>query len=126
MHVHNGETYEYALIEVGMDGSATTLSASSARPHPSESVANEFRLSQNYPNPFNATTTIEFSIPDAGNVHLSIHDVLGKEVCTLVDDWLSAGQNQVAFNANGLPSGLYFYGLRAGERQLQRKMVILK
>lgn len=126
VHVHNGETYEYALIEVGMDGSATTLSASSARPHPSESVANEFRLSQNYPNPFNAITTIEFSIPDAENVRLSVYDLLGKEVRTLVDGQLGAGHHTVEFNSSEVPSGLYFYRLTVGGQQSQRKMFVLK
>jgi ligand-binding sensor domain-containing protein len=70
------------------------------------------RLAQNYPNPFNPVTTIEFAVPVAGVVSLKVLDPLGREVATLVEGLEQAGVRRVAFDATGLPSGVYFYRLR--------------
>jgi hypothetical protein len=66
-------------------------------------------LSQNYPNPFNPETRIRFQIAAYGFVTLEIFDVLGREVRTLIEEWRDAGVHEVAWNAGGIPSGLYFY-----------------
>jgi len=73
-----------------------------------------FRLQQNYPNPFNPSTVIEFMIQDAGYVSLKVFDVLGREVATLVEGYLSAGSYSVNFNGGSLSSGTYFYRLSYG------------
>ncbi|MCB0749781.1 MAG: T9SS type A sorting domain-containing protein [Ignavibacteriae bacterium] len=93
---------------------------------PITGIAEKYVLSQNYPNPFNPSTKINFSIPLNGLVKLTVYDMLGKEVKTLVNGNKSAGTYSVDFNASGLPSGVYFYKLTAGEFSEVRKMMLLK
>ena len=83
-------------------------------------------LYQNYPNPFNPTTIIRYALPKSSLVSITIYDILGREVKTLVDEVKSAGQHNVEFNANTLSSGIYFYTLRAGEIVQTHKMILLK
>jgi len=86
-----------------------------------------FALAQNYPNPFNPTTTIKFSIPEnEKNVKLTVYDLLGREVATLVNDQLTAGNYEVNFDASNISSGIYFYRLTAGNRVEVKKMMLLK
>jgi len=86
----------------------------------------EMSLSQNYPNPFNPTTTIRFTISDVRFTTLKIYDVLGREVATLVNEEKPTGNYEVEFNGTGLPSGIYFYNLKAGDYMETRKMVLLR
>ncbi|MFN3561178.1 MAG: T9SS type A sorting domain-containing protein [Chloroherpetonaceae bacterium] len=88
--------------------------------------AKSYTLSQNYPNPFNPTTTIRYSIANAGNVSLKIYDILGREVATLVNGRQAAGEYTVQFNATNLASGIYFYRLQAGDFVQTRKMMLVK
>jgi len=83
-------------------------------------------LSQNYPNPFNPTTSITYSVPSTQNVELVVYNTLGKEVATLVNEVKSSGQYNVTFNANELPSGVYFYTLNTDAQSLTRKMMLIK
>jgi len=85
-----------------------------------------FSLSQNYPNPFNPTTNIKYSIPNMENVKLSIYNMIGQEVMTLVNTKQDAGFYHVTFDASRLSSGIYFYSLRAGNYSKTHKMVLLK
>jgi hypothetical protein len=85
-----------------------------------------FKLNQSYPNPFNPTTTFTFSIPRTGNVLLSIYNVLGQEVATVVDETLAAGNYSRTFNAAGLASGAYFYRLNAGGFSETKRMLLVK
>lgn len=86
----------------------------------------EYYLSQNFPNPFNPSTTIQYQLPHAGFVSLTVYDVLGKEVATLVNEEKSAGRYSVQFTTNRVSSGVYFYRLRAGEYHSIKRMVVLK
>lgn len=88
-------------------------------------------LGQNIPNPFNPTTTISYTIPEKMTVKLTIHDVQGKIVATLVDDVLAEGFKHAIWDgldAKGTPvaSGVYFYRLKAGKQVLTKKMILLK
>ncbi|MFA3784147.1 T9SS type A sorting domain-containing protein [Melioribacteraceae bacterium 4301-Me] len=85
-----------------------------------------FVLQQNYPNPFNPSTTIRFSLPRREHVTLKVFDILGREVATLVDGELNAGEYSVVYDASSLPSGVYFYRLQAGSFVEQRKMEVVK
>ncbi len=85
-----------------------------------------FELAQNYPNPFNPGTTIEFSIQEPGDVLLSVYDVSGSQVATLVDGPVAVGEHSVYFDASRLPSGVYFYTLTGGEARVTKKMVYVK
>lgn len=91
-----------------------------------ESVPSEFNLSQNYPNPFNPSTNINFNIANSARVELSIFNVLGQKVHTLIDGSLNAGQHSVTFDATGLTSGVYFYRLTAGANTATQKMLLMK
>ncbi len=86
----------------------------------------EFVLYQNYPNPFNPTTEIRYQISEVSHVTLKVYDVLGREVATLVNDELASGTYDVAWNASGFASGVYFYRLTGGGRVQTKTMVILK
>jgi hypothetical protein len=91
-----------------------------------------FRLEQNYPNPFNPSTKIKFTIPvilsgvERSITTLKVFDVLGNEVSTLVNEHKPAGEYEIDFDGTGLPSGIYFYKLKAGSYVQSRKMVLLK
>ncbi|MBL8008722.1 MAG: T9SS type A sorting domain-containing protein [Ignavibacteria bacterium] len=87
----------------------------------------EYRLAQNYPNPFNPSTVINFSIPKAGNVSLKIYDMLGKEICTLVNEFKSAGNYNYEYNStSNMTSGIYFYTLTAGNYTETKKFTLIK
>jgi photosystem II stability/assembly factor-like uncharacterized protein len=83
-------------------------------------------LEQNYPNPFNSSTKISYQVPVAENVSLTVYDILGKEVSSIVKEKKPAGSYEVEFEAKGLPGGLYFYKLQAGTNAEIKKMTILK
>jgi len=85
-----------------------------------------FQLYQNYPNPFNPTTTIQYEIPKSELVTINVYDVLGKHVTTLVDTKMQPGKYKVDFNAEKLPSGIYFYQIKAGKFSAAKKMLLLK
>jgi hypothetical protein len=89
-------------------------------------IATSYALEQNYPNPFNPSTRIEFSVPVTSFVTLTVFNVLGQEVATLVSETLPAGNHRVVFDAAGLPSGAYIYKVTAGDFVSTRKMVLLK
>ncbi len=89
-------------------------------------IPQEFSLQQNYPNPFNPTTTIPFSVAKAGQVRLTVFNVLGQEVAVLVDENMQPGTYEVRMSTGNLASGVYFYELRAGDISLRRRMLLLK
>lgn len=86
----------------------------------------KYSLSPNYPNPFNPTTTIGYCLPVTSFVKLSVYNILGHEVETLVNQEQPAGNYRVIWNADNMTSGLYFYRVQAGEYVETRKMVLLR
>ena len=128
-------TYQYRLKQMDYDGSYEYSNIIEVE----VGIPTEFSLEQNYPNPFNPTTKIRFSIPavetgHAPTVQLIIYDVLGNEVAILINEEKEAGIYEVEFDATGIPSGIYFYRLTAGNPSTSsgqsftatRKMIILK
>jgi hypothetical protein len=102
-------TYEYSSeIEVDVNGPLT------------------FDLAQNYPNPFNPSTNIKYSVPESGNVKLSVFNTVGEEVAILVDGFSESGFFEVSFNASSLPSGVYLYKLQSANSVQTKKMMLLK
>ena len=85
-----------------------------------------FVLRQNYPNPFNPSTIISFNLPDQQYVKLAVYNSIGQEVKVLVNGEIASGYHEVVFNAENLPSGIYFYKLFANQYSSTRKMVLVK
>ena len=95
-----------------------------------DKIPTVFLLSQNYPNPYNPSTKIEYSVPQSSQVVIKVFDVLGNEIETLVNEEKPVGTYELNWNAasaaGGLPSGVYFYQLKAGEYTSVKKMLLLK
>jgi hypothetical protein len=85
-----------------------------------------YLTAHNYPNPFNPVTTINYSIPAAGNVTVAIYDITGREVATLVNSFQSAGAYAIAWNGLGQSSGIYFYRVALDGRSFTGRMVLMK
>lgn len=81
---------------------------------------------KNYPNPFNPTTTISYTLKEAAYVKLTVYDRLGREVKVLVDENKNPGTYTIEFNASDLPSGIYFYRIKANDKTEVKKMIFAK
>ncbi len=92
----------------------------------SNEIPHQYFLSQNYPNPFNPVTKIKFQIPKLSNTKITIYDILGKEVATLVNQELKPGVYEIDFDGNRLASGIYYYNLKADDYIATKKMVLVK
>lgn len=94
----------------------------------SGSIPKNYSLSQNYPNPFNPETKIKFSLPlkNYGLTKLTVYDISGRQIKQLVNSWLSPGEYEITFDAEGISSGVYFYELVAGDVKLVNKMMLVK
>jgi hypothetical protein len=85
-----------------------------------------YSLYQNYPNPFNPATTIKYSIPTESFVNIKVYNLIGQQVAELVNEQQQTGNYQVSFDANNLPSGIYFYSIKAGNFAETKKMLLVK
>ncbi len=91
-----------------------------------QGIPESYALHQNYPNPFNPQTHIKYALPHAGHVTLTVFDVLGRKVATLVDARKEAGYHLVTLDATQFSSGVYFYQIQAGKFVQIKKMILLK
>jgi hypothetical protein len=85
-----------------------------------------FTLNQNYPNPFNARTNINFELAKDSHVELSVYDISGAKIASLVNRNLEAGSHQVNWDANTVSSGVYYYTLKTNDGEVTKKMTLLK
>jgi hypothetical protein len=92
----------------------------------SSEIPTDFSLEQNYPNPFNSMTNVKFQIINSGIVKIKVYDILGKEVKTIVNEYMQPGTYNVSFDAEGLSSGVYFYRMEASNFTSTKKCVLLK
>lgn len=115
--------YEGVLTQDEIGGTMNPLSVE--EPGAEQTVA-DFRLEQNYPNPFNPVTTIAYRLPRAAQVSLIISDQTGRLVASLVEGSQAAGSYQVNFNAENLPSGIYFCRFKANSQMQVIKMMVVK
>jgi hypothetical protein len=90
-------------------------------------------MTQNYPNPFNPSTKIKYALPKADKVKIEVYSTLGHKIATLLNKHIPAGNHEVEFNAQNLPSGVYFYRIRVGDPARRtgkfhdvKKMILLK
>ncbi|MFI5406101.1 MAG: T9SS type A sorting domain-containing protein [Nitrososphaerales archaeon] len=119
--------YKYRLKQIDYDGTF----AYSSEIEVEVKAPNVFSLEQNFPNPFNPTTKIKYTIPEdvrseKQEVLLKVYDVLGNEISILVNELKTAGSYEVEFEGSKIPSGIYFYQLKANSFVETKKMVLLK
>jgi photosystem II stability/assembly factor-like uncharacterized protein len=112
--------YDGTIVMTDNGGTYTSINQTGTE------IPTECKLSQNYPNPFNPSTNISFDISSATLVKLSIYNILGMEVKVLADEYFSPGKYETQFNASDLPSGTYFYRLKAGDFVETKKMILIK
>jgi hypothetical protein len=117
--MHGGEGPYMALKDMN-------INLSSIENDNNRNILSGYNLRQNYPNPFNPKTVISWQLPVSSHVELSIYNVLGQKVATLVDKKQSAGTHQIEWNASGLASGIYLYHLKVNDHEISKKMVLMK
>ncbi len=117
----DGDTRNRTTPDIGADEFAGIVGVEDEITLPTE-----FVLSQNYPNPFNPSTTFRYSIPTQSKVVIKVYDILGNEIAILMDEEKSVGTYELTWNAADLPSGVYFYQLKAGEFISTKKMLLIK
>jgi hypothetical protein len=114
------------MLAASDDAQARYNSLTTAVEERTPATPTEFTLHQNYPNPFNPTTEIQFNLAEKGAVSLIVHDAMGREFKKLVNGTMTAGAHKINFDATGLPSGVYFYTLRASNFTATRKMLLMR
>jgi len=113
----------------GIEANILDFDSIATQVHSGDSQCNSsysYRLYQNYPNPFNPSTRISYDLSKAAFVRLDVYNVLGQVVARFVERSQTAGDYEVQFDAENLPSGIYFYRLQAGTFTQTRKMIVLK
>ena len=116
-----GTKFEYRLKQIDANGKFEYSDIVCV-----EISVHNYVLLQNYPNPFNSITKIEFGMMEKGNVKLTLHNTLGKEIRVLINEGKEAGYHSIDFNASNLPSGVYFYRIQNGNFIDTKKMSTLK
>ncbi len=114
--------YSYRLKQIDNDGQfeySKTIEVDFGTP-------DKFELSQNYPNPFNPSTIIKFNLPEAGMVKLTLYNILGQQIKTLVNEFRESGIYSINFDASELNSGIYIYKIESGSFTQSRKMTLIK
>lgn len=109
-------------VEIGLKGREATYTSAMQY----TDVPSELMLHQNYPNPFNPSTRIRYSLPEAAHVTVEVFDITGRQVATLVDRPMSAGEHAADFDAGGLSSGIYVYRISAYGYSLTRRMTLVR
>jgi len=89
-------------------------------------VPDVYRLDENFPNPFNPTTIISYQLPVISDVELSVYNLIGQKVITLISKKQNPGTHQIEWNATGFASGIYYYRIEAGEFQDVKKMILIR
>jgi hypothetical protein len=130
-----GEIHEIAIFNKALSDEEVTYlfehedwskSVTAVDKNEAAALPSEYGLAQNYPNPFNPTTSISFDLPHRSKVNITVYDLLGKEVATLVNEVKSAGQHIVQFDGSNLSSGVYIARMDVGDQVFTRKMTLMK
>ena len=123
----NGASCAFGLDDIYWDGGGAVSVIEDDYGKPST----KYSLNNNYPNPFNPVTTLRYDLPENGHVNITIYDMLGRQVKTLINQTQDAGYKSVIWNATndyGKPvsAGIYLYQIQTGEYISTKKMVLLK
>jgi len=110
----------------GNSGLSITITPSSAVSNELESKPTDFKLSQNYPNPFNPSTNIQYTLNAPGNVSLTVYNLMGQKVATLVNGTKTQGTHQVTWDAGNMASGVYVYRLNVAGNVITKRMTLIK
>ena len=119
-------------VYVGFAGEDLDLAISDNNSNDNDIILpNNFELTQNYPNPFNPSTTIDFSVPNLSDVNISVYDINGRLVKTLMNNTLTSGTYSVVWNGddvngNSVSAGIYMYSLISGDISITNKMILVK
>lgn len=121
----NSGKYKYRLKQMDNNGNFTYYNLSSEI---EVGIPKKFNISQNYPNPFNPTTKIDFDLPQDARVKITVYDVLGREMKSLINEFRKAGYHTVTFTASNFSSGTYFYRFETegGNNVMTKKMMVVK
>jgi len=119
---YEAETLTYRLRQVDSDGTSSLSEPVTIR----RDAPGAVRLAKPVPNPASDQVTIQFAVPRRQDIHLSVHDLLGRRVATLKRGSVEAGRKQLSFDATRLPSGTYFVHLQTEERSQSRKMTVVQ
>lgn len=116
------------FLFVGTTGAGVfrTVESTNSTPENNWTIPNEYILKQNYPNPFNPMTTIEYELPSAATVRITVFDVLGRVLSVLEDGQQRAGRHVVHFDATGTASGVLFYQMKAGTFTQTKRMMVIR
>lgn len=122
-----GDSYYSSICPGGHPNYLTIkISQDKVNIDPQSEIVTQYELFQNYPNPFNPVTTIRFALPKREFVELSVYDLLGREIKTLLMEERSQGIHNINWNAEGVASGVYYYRITAGEFTQTRKLILLR
>ena len=124
--IHFHENFGWAVGDNGLILGTANNSIRSINEENNQAYPLAFNLSQNYPNPFNPKTVIRYTLPLASRIDLSVYNLLGEKVATLVSERQLAGQHQVKWDASAFPSGVYLYRLDAGDFIETKKLLLIK
>jgi alkaline phosphatase D len=119
VYTNDSENLTYTLTATGTAIEATSILEKTSGPH-------TYKLYQNYPNPFNSRTMINYELPITNDVELSIYNLIGQKVVTLVSEKQKAGFHSVEWDASGYASGIYYYVIKAGLFVQVKKMILLR
>ncbi len=120
---------QYTIQSVNLDADAwiaAVLSVATGVEDNISEIPSNYVLYQNYPNPFNPSTKIRYSLPQTAHVKLTLYNVLGVQILTLVDSEQSVGNHEIELNGNNLASGVYFIKLNAGNYSITKKIMLMK
>ncbi|MBF8295611.1 MAG: Calx-beta domain protein [Bacteroidetes bacterium] len=122
---HFRNAWKNAVAALPKSNSVAAASALEEIATEDESLPTVYRLANAFPNPFNPSTTIQFDLPDAAMVKISVFDMTGREMAVLVDREMNSGRYSLQFDAKGLASGMYLYRIQAGSFRETRKLILL-
>tara|TARA_B100000029_G_scaffold86737_1_gene76934 strand:- start:22 stop:588 length:567 start_codon:yes stop_codon:yes gene_type:complete len=134
LRLYRQSTGEELYVTSNLEGSyygETPLTSGDITVHEVSAIPEDYVLNQNYPNPFNPSTMIDYSVPESGDITVSIYDVSGRLIQTLVDGYVESGYHSIVWDGRDsaghtVSAGLYIYSLKGDHIAITRKMVMMK